>query len=131
MTDLDDFIAGLPKAELHMHIEGSLEPELMFALARRNKVDIPFDSVEAVYESLGEASKRAVKLLHRFKDGPYRVYRGEILVVTLSWEADEYDGDSGRVVHQWELPPQKAKPVARRFRSSRGARPACICRSYS
>ncbi|GAA4815486.1 adenosine deaminase [Sphingosinicella ginsenosidimutans] len=48
MTDLDDFIAGLPKAELHMHIEGSLEPELMFALARRNKIDIPFESVEAV-----------------------------------------------------------------------------------
>ena len=48
MTDLDTFIAGLPKAELHMHIEGSLEPELMFALARRNGVAIPFDSVEAV-----------------------------------------------------------------------------------
>jgi adenosine deaminase len=48
MTDLDTFIAGLPKAELHMHIEGSLEPELMFALAKRNAVDIPFDSVEAV-----------------------------------------------------------------------------------
>jgi adenosine deaminase len=48
MSDLDDFIAGLPKAELHMHIEGSLEPELMFALARRNKVAIPFDSVAAV-----------------------------------------------------------------------------------
>jgi adenosine deaminase len=51
MTDpaaLDAFIAGLPKAELHLHIEGSLEPELMFELARRNKVDIPFDSVEAV-----------------------------------------------------------------------------------
>ena len=48
MTDLDTFIAGLPKAELHIHIEGSLEPELMFALARRNGVAIPFDSVEAV-----------------------------------------------------------------------------------
>jgi adenosine deaminase len=48
MTDLDSFIAGLPKAELHMHIEGSLEPELMFDLARRNRVEIPFGSVEAV-----------------------------------------------------------------------------------
>lgn len=48
MTDLDAFIAGLPKAELHMHIEGSLEPELMFALAKRNGIEIPFASVEAV-----------------------------------------------------------------------------------
>lgn len=46
MTDLDTFIAGLPKAELHMHIEGSLEPELMFALAHRNGVVIPYSSVE-------------------------------------------------------------------------------------
>ncbi|HEX8448892.1 MAG TPA: adenosine deaminase, partial [Allosphingosinicella sp.] len=48
MTDHDSFIAGLPKAELHMHIEGSLEPELMFELARRNRVEIPFRSVEEV-----------------------------------------------------------------------------------
>lgn len=46
--DLDDFIAGLPKAELHLHIEGSLEPELMFELARRNRVAIPFASVDDV-----------------------------------------------------------------------------------
>jgi adenosine deaminase len=45
---LDSYIAGLPKAELHLHIEGSLEPELMFELAQRNGVAIPFDSVEAV-----------------------------------------------------------------------------------
>jgi adenosine deaminase len=47
-TDLATFIAGLPKAELHLHIEGSLEPELMFALAERNGIAIPFKSVEEV-----------------------------------------------------------------------------------
>src|SRR5881394_3903070 len=43
-----DFIAGLPKAELHIHIEGSLEPELMMALAERNKVALRFRSIEAL-----------------------------------------------------------------------------------
>lgn len=45
---MSDFIAGLPKAELHLHIEGSLEPELMFELAARNNVAIPFASVADV-----------------------------------------------------------------------------------
>ena len=43
-----DFIRGLPKAELHLHIEGSLEPELMFELARRNRVALPFRTVDEV-----------------------------------------------------------------------------------
>lgn len=51
MTDMTQFIEGLPKVELHLHIEGSLEPELMFALAQRNKIDIPFKSVEEVREA--------------------------------------------------------------------------------
>jgi adenosine deaminase len=48
MDTLDQFITGLPKAELHLHIEGSLEPELMFALAKRNGVALPFETIEAV-----------------------------------------------------------------------------------
>jgi adenosine deaminase len=48
MNDHGAFIAGLPKAELHIHIEGSLEPEQMFAFARRNRVSLPFTTVEEV-----------------------------------------------------------------------------------
>jgi len=42
------FIDGLPKAELHVHIEGTLEPELMFALAQRNGIALPYAKVEEV-----------------------------------------------------------------------------------
>jgi adenine deaminase len=45
---MKELIESLPKAELHLHIEGTLEPELMFELARRNGVTLPYDSVEAV-----------------------------------------------------------------------------------
>ncbi len=47
-NNLIAYAARLPKAELHLHIEGSLEPEMLFKLAGRNGVDIPFKSVEEV-----------------------------------------------------------------------------------
>ncbi|QYC39627.1 Adenine deaminase [Nonomuraea coxensis DSM 45129] len=43
---MKDFIAGLPKCELHLHIEGTLEPELKFELAARNGIDLPYASAE-------------------------------------------------------------------------------------
>lgn len=43
----DELIAALPKAELHLHLEGTLEPELMFELARRNGIALPYPDVEA------------------------------------------------------------------------------------
>jgi adenosine deaminase len=45
---MEQFINAIPKAELHIHIEGSLEPELMFAIAARNGVELPYHSVEEV-----------------------------------------------------------------------------------
>ena len=48
MIDSDGFVRQLPKAELHVHIEGTLEPELAFELAARNKVELPYADVEAL-----------------------------------------------------------------------------------
>lgn len=48
MTQLHEFIKSLPKAELHLHIEGSLEPEQMFEMARRNGVALPYSTVDDI-----------------------------------------------------------------------------------
>ena len=48
---INQLIRDLPKAELHLHIEGTLEPELMFKLAERNQIKLPFDSISAVKQA--------------------------------------------------------------------------------
>lgn len=51
MTDLQSFICDLPKAELHLHIEGTLEPELMVQLAERNGVTLKYATVASLQEA--------------------------------------------------------------------------------
>jgi adenosine deaminase len=78
---MDDaaFIDGLPKAELHMHIEGSLEPQMMFDLARRNRISLPFASVDAL---------RAAYRFERLQDFLDLYYRGAAVLRT---ERDFHD----------------------------------------
>jgi len=45
------FIDNLPKIELHLHIEGTLEPEMMFQLAQRNHIDLPYDSMDDIRDA--------------------------------------------------------------------------------
>ena len=49
--NIEDFIKGLPKTELHLHIEGTFEPELMFKIAARNNKEIKYDNVNALKEA--------------------------------------------------------------------------------
>jgi adenosine deaminase len=77
-----DFVAGLPKAELHLHIEGSLEPELTFALARRNGVDLAYPDVAALRRAY------AFRNLQEFLDLYYQgmsVLRREQDFFDLTW----------------------------------------------
>src|SRR5215218_1195960 len=53
MSALAAFIAGMPKAELHLHLEGTLEPELKFELAARNGLDLPYESAEEMRAAYG------------------------------------------------------------------------------
>ena len=48
---MKEFIRSLPKVELHLHIEGTLEPELMLELSQRNSINIPFDSVAEIRDA--------------------------------------------------------------------------------
>src|SRR5262249_53550877 len=79
VTDVAAFIEELPKAELHIHIEGSLEPELMVALARRNGVRLALDSVDTL---------RSAYNFTRLQDFLNLYYRG---MSVLRTERDFYD----------------------------------------
>ena len=48
MNEIINFIKKSPKAELHLHIEGTLEPDLLFRLAKENKIQIPFSSIDEI-----------------------------------------------------------------------------------
>ncbi|ALI00643.1 adenosine deaminase [Pseudomonas sp. FW306-02-F02-AA] len=61
-----DWLNALPKAELHLHLEGSLEPELLFALAERNKIALPWSDVETLRKAY------AFNNLQEFLDLYYR-----------------------------------------------------------
>ncbi|MCI2417961.1 adenosine deaminase [Saccharopolyspora sp. K220] len=79
MTGIEEFIAGVPKCELHLHIEGTLEPELKFELAARNGLTLPY------------ADAAAMRAAYEFHDLPsfLRVYY-EGMAVLLT-EQDFYD----------------------------------------
>lgn len=95
MPSPSSLAARLPKAELHLHIEGALEPELMFALAKRNRIALPFPTVEAV---------RAAYSFSRLQDFLDIYYQGAAVLRT---EADFFDlamayfrrAHADRVVH--------------------------------
>jgi adenosine deaminase len=77
--DVTSFVRQLPKAELHVHIEGTLEPEMMFELANRNDIDLPFGSVDEIRAAYDFTS------LQSFLD---IYYQGAAVLVT---EQDFYD----------------------------------------
>ena len=79
MQDINTFIHNIPKAELHIHIEGSIEPELMFGIAERNKVPLPFQSTDEVRKAYKFSSLKSFLDVY---------YRG---IGVLSRERDFYD----------------------------------------
>ncbi len=79
MNELARHIDRLPKSELHIHIEGTLEPEMMFALARRNNITLPYPTVEAL---------RAAYKFSKLQDFLDLYYQGMSVLLT---EQDFYD----------------------------------------
>ena len=68
---MHDWLNNLPKAELHLHLEGSLEPELMFRLAERNKIALPWNDVEALRSAYNFGNLTHLGLAYLKIDGNY------------------------------------------------------------
>ena len=83
LENIENFIKKVPKSELHLHIEGSLEPELMFKLSKRNKVEIPFKSIEEIKSAYNFTSLDSFLKIY---------YQGSNVLITeedfhdLTWE---------------------------------------------
>ncbi|MDF7638671.1 adenosine deaminase [Lactobacillus sp. ESL0791] len=80
-TDLKEFIAGLPKAELHVHVEGTLEPDLEFACAQRNHIDIGAKTVSDIDHSYGYGLEEFLKAYYT----GMKVLRTEQDFYDLTW----------------------------------------------
>ncbi len=78
-STLNDFVRRLPKAELHVHIEGTLEAELIFSLAQRNGIALPYASVDALRQAYQFSDLQSFLDLY---------YAGASVLIT---EADFYD----------------------------------------
>ena len=65
--DIIEFIKKTPKAELHLHIEGTLEPDHMFALAKRNNIHNPMVRLERLELSLGNPTWPSTKPVYQFQ----------------------------------------------------------------
>jgi hypothetical protein len=109
-------LRAMPKAELHIHIEGSLEPELIFALAQRNRVPLRYESVQALRAAY------AFTDLQSFLD---IYYAGASVLLT----EDDLNSHAYRALRDWAYVVAHAREEAgRRARSTprgRAHRPAC------
>jgi adenosine deaminase len=83
MSDLETFIRGIPKCELHMHLLGNIEPEMVFQLAQRNSISLPYPSAESLRASYN--FQNLDEFLDLFRQGT-RVIQTEQDLYDVTWD---------------------------------------------